>query len=49
MRDRSRAEVEQKLRDIGINSSLVSRVAAGAGRVAKRPESSHGIIKISSI
>ena len=31
MRDRSRAEVEQKLRDIGINSSLVSRVAAGAG------------------
>jgi GH24 family phage-related lysozyme (muramidase) len=31
MRDRSRAEIEQKLRDIGINSSLVSRVAAGAG------------------
>lgn len=31
MRDRSRAEIEQKLRHIGINSSLVSRVAAGAG------------------
>ncbi|PYD50254.1 hypothetical protein CFR79_10625 [Komagataeibacter saccharivorans] len=31
MRDRSRAEIEQKLRDIGISSSLVPRVAAGAG------------------
>ncbi|GAN83678.1 hypothetical protein GHA01_14430 [Novacetimonas hansenii] len=31
MRDRSRAEIEQKLRAIGINSSLASRVAAGSG------------------
>ena len=31
MRDRSRAEIEQKLRDIGVDSSVVSRVAAGAG------------------
>jgi GH24 family phage-related lysozyme (muramidase) len=31
MRDRSRAEIEQKLRDVGIDSSVVSRVAAGAG------------------
>jgi GH24 family phage-related lysozyme (muramidase) len=31
MRDRSRAEIEQKLRDIDIDPSLVSRVAAGAG------------------
>ena len=31
MRDRSRAEIEQRLRDIGINASLASRVAVGAG------------------
>jgi GH24 family phage-related lysozyme (muramidase) len=31
MRDRSQAEIEQKLRDVGINSNLASRVAAGVG------------------
>ncbi|WP_048849229.1 glycoside hydrolase family protein [Tanticharoenia sakaeratensis] len=31
MRDRSQAEIEQKLRDVGINSNLASRVAAGGG------------------
>lgn len=31
MRDRSRKEIEQKLRDIKINSYLAAKVAAGAG------------------
>lgn len=50
MRDRLRAEIEQKLRDIGVNSGIAARVSAGAGlrgEAARRfAEVNHNLVSL---